>query len=67
MGQFNNLKAAQKLQDSLSLKGFLSKTHKADLPSKTYIVQMGVFPNREKALLTQEKLARAGHPKTFIR
>ena len=67
VGQFNNLKAAQKLQDSLSLKGFLSKTHKADLPSKTYIVQMGVFPNREKALLTQEKLARAGHPKTFIR
>ncbi len=67
IGQFNSLKDAQKLQDHLSLKGFLSESHRANLPVKTYIVQLGVFPNREKALLTQEKLARKGHPKTFLR
>lgn len=67
VGQFSNLKDAQKAQDRLSLKGFLSDSHKADLPVKTYMVQLGVFPNREKARLTQEKLARAGFSKTFIR
>jgi cell division protein FtsN len=67
VGQFKSLKDAQKLQDSLSLKGFLSDSHKADAPAKTYIVQLGVFPNREKALLTKEKLARAGYSKTFLR
>ena len=67
IGQFNNPKDAQKLQDHLSLKGFLSESHRANLPVKTYIVQLGVFPNREKALLTQEKLARKGYPKTFLR
>ena len=67
VGQFQNLKDAQKLQDRLSLKGFLSDSHKANAPAKTYIVQLGVFPNREKALLTQEKLARKGYPKTFLR
>ncbi len=67
VGQFKNIKAVQKLQDSLSLKGFLSESHKANVPVKTYIVQLGVFPNREKARLTQEKLARAGYPKAFLR
>ena len=67
VGQFQNLKDAQKLQDRLSLKGFLSDSHKANAPAKTYIVQLGVFSNREKALLTQEKLARKGYPKTFLR
>lgn len=67
VGQFSNLKDAQKAQDRLSLKGFLSESHKADVPAKTYMVQLGVFPNREKARLTQEKLARAGFSKTFIR
>jgi cell division protein FtsN len=67
VGQFKNSKDAQGLQDRLSLKGFLSESHKADVPDKTYIVQLGVFPNREKAVLTQEKLARAGYPKTFLR
>lgn len=67
VGQFKNLKDAQKVQDGLSVKGFLSESHKADVPVKTYMVQLGVFPSREKAVLTQEKLARAGHPKTFLR
>jgi cell division septation protein DedD len=67
VGQFSNLKDAQKAQDRLSLKGFLSESHKADVPVKTYMVQLGVFPNREKARLTQEKLTRAGFSKTFIR
>lgn len=67
VGQFKSLTDAQKLQDRLSLKGFLFDSHRADAPVKTYIVQLGVFPNREKALLTQEKLARRGYPKTFLR
>lgn len=67
VGQFSNLNDAQKTQDSLSLKGFLSESHKADVIVKTYMVQLGVFPNREKARLTQEKMARAGFSKTFIR
>lgn len=67
VGQFKSLKDAQKAQDRLSLKGFLSESHKADVPVETYMVQLGVFPNREKARLTQEKLARAGFPKTFLR
>ena len=67
VGQYRNAKDAQKAQDRLSIKGFLSESHKADVPVKTYMVQLGVFPNREKARLTQEKLARAGFPKTFIR
>ncbi|MBT3923016.1 MAG: hypothetical protein HOF21_10625 [Nitrospina sp.] len=67
VGQFKNLKAAQNLQDKLSIKGFLSESRRAEEPVKTYIVQLGVFPSREKALLTKEKLARAGYPKTFLR
>jgi cell division protein FtsN len=67
VGQFFNLKDAQKEQGRLSLKGFLSESHKADVITKTYMVQLGVFPNREKASLTQEKMFRAGFQKTFIR
>lgn len=67
VGQFRNIKDTQKAQDDLSLKGFLSESHKADVPVKTYMVQLGVFPSREKARLTQEKLARAGYSKTFLR
>ena len=67
VGQSRSLKDAQKLQDRLSLKGFLSESRMTDAPAKTYIVQLGVFPSREKALLAQEKLARKGYPKTFLR
>jgi cell division protein FtsN len=67
VGQFSNLKDAQKMQDRLSLKGFLSESHKTDISSKIYMVQLGVFPNREKARLNQEKLAQAGFSKTYIR
>lgn len=67
VGEFKNLQDAQKMQVRLSIKGFLSESHKADVPVKIYAVQLGVFPNREKARLTQEKLALAGYPKTFLR
>ncbi len=67
VGQFKNLQDAQKAQNHLSIKGFLSKSHKTDVPVKTYMVQLGVFPSREKARLAQEKMARAGYPKTFLR
>lgn len=67
VGQFKNFKDAESLQDQLSLKGFLSESHKANAPANTYIVQLGVFPNKEKALLAQEELARTGYSKTFLR
>ena len=67
VGQFNNRKDAQKAQGKLKSKGFLSGMHKDDVTLKTYIVQLGVFPSLEKARLSQEKLARAGFSKTFIR
>ena len=67
MGQFNNIKDSQKLQDRLSLKGFISEAHQVDMPVKIYNVQLGVFPTREKAILVQEKLARSGYAKTFLR
>ena len=65
--QFKNHKDAQKAQGKLKSKGFLSGMHKDDVTLKTYIVQLGVFPSLEKARLSQEKLARAGFSKTFIR
>ena len=34
---------------------------------KTYLVQLGVFPSKEKAMLVQGKLARIGYPKTIIK
>ena len=67
VGQFRNIKDAQKEQDRLSLKGFLSQSHKVNAPAQTYLVRLGVFPSREKARLTQEKLARAGFSKTLLR
>ena len=67
VGEFKAIKDAQNFQDRLSKKGFLSESHKANIPVKTYIVQLGVFPTREKAVLTQEKLARSGFLKTFLR
>ena len=67
VGQFDNLKDTQKAQSNLKLKGFLSRSHKEDDLIKTYIVQLGVFPNLEKARLTKEKLAREGFSKTFLR
>ncbi len=67
VGQFSSLKESQTAQDNLSIKGFLSEFHKAEVPVKTYMVQLGIFPNKEKARLTQEKLARAGFSKSFIR
>jgi cell division protein FtsN len=67
VGQFSDLNDAQKAQDRLSLQGFLSESHKTDVHVKTYMVQLGVFSNREKARLIQEKMSRAGFSKTFIR
>ena len=67
VGQFSSLKDARKSQDNLRLKGFLPGSHKADVPVKTYIVQLGVFPSLEKARHIKEKLARAGFSKTFLR
>ena len=52
----------------LQAKGFSPLTHIVSKgKTKTYLVQLGVFPNKEKAKLAQEKLARAGYPKTIIK
>lgn len=67
VGHFNTMGKAQKFQDSLSLKGFLSEVHQGKAKTETYLVQLGVFPTKEKATLVQEKLVRAGYPNTFIR
>jgi cell division septation protein DedD len=67
VGQFDTIEDAQKIQDNLRLNGFMSSSHRFDLPKKTYIVQLGVFPSLEKAHLTKEKLIRAGFSKAFLR
>jgi cell division septation protein DedD len=67
VGEFNNLKDAQKAQKNLKLKGFISTLHEMSIPVKTYIVQLGVFSSLEKARLTQKKLTGSGFSNTFVR
>jgi cell division protein FtsN len=52
----------------LQKKGFSPLTHVVSKGNtKTYLVQLGVFPNKKKAKLAQEKLAHAGYLKTIIK
>ncbi|MBC8282863.1 MAG: SPOR domain-containing protein [Nitrospinae bacterium] len=67
-GAFSLKKNADVLVKKLKAKGFSPLTHVVTRgQTKTYLVQLGVFPNKEKAKLAQEKLARAGYPKTIIK
>ena len=67
-GAFSSKKNADNSMKKLQAKGFSPLTHIVSKgKTKTYLVQLGVFPNKEKAKLAQEKLARAGYPKTIIK
>lgn len=67
-GAFSLKKNAGALVKQLQEKGFSPSIHVLTKGTKkTYLVQLGVFPNKEKAKLAQEKLARSGYPKTIIK
>ena len=67
-GAFSQKKNAETSIKKLQSKGFspfITVLNRGN--TKTYLVQLGVFPNREKAILAQEKLAQAGYAKTIIK
>lgn len=67
-GAFSLDKNANDAMKKLKSKGFSPLIHVVSKgKSKTYLVQLGVFPNKEKAKLAQEKLARSGYPNTIIK
>jgi cell division protein FtsN len=67
-GAFSSKINAEASLKKLKLKGFSPLIHIVSKGNnKTYLVQLGIFPNKEKAKLAQEKLARAGYPKTIIK
>ena len=67
-GAFFQKKNAEISAKKLQAKGFSPLIHVATQNNtKTYLVQLGVFPNKEKTKLAQEKLARAGYAKTIIK
>ena len=67
-GAFFQKKNAEISAKKLQAKGFSSLIHVVTRNNtKTYLVLLGVFPNKEKAKLAQEKLARAGYAKTIIK
>ena len=67
-GAFALKENANTLIKKLQAKGFAPLMHVAsNAQKKIYLVQLGIFPNKEKAKLVQEKLAREGFPKTIIK
>ena len=67
-GAFSLKGNASALVKNLQAMGFNPSMHVVSNGSKkTYRVQLGVFPNKDKAMLIQEKLARIGFPKTIIK
>ena len=67
-GAFFQKKNAEISAKKLQAKGFSPLIHAVrQNNTKTYLVQLGVFPNKEKTKLAQEKLARAGYTKTIIK
>ena len=67
-GAFFQKKNAEISAKKLQAKGFSPLIHVATQNNtKTYLVQLGVFPNKEKTKLAQQKLARAGYTKTIIK
>ena len=67
-GAFFQKKNAEISAKKLQAKGFSPLIHVVTRNNtKTYLVQLGVFPNKEKTKLAQEKLARAGYTKTIIK
>ena len=67
-GAFSQKKNAEASLKKLQSEGFFPLIHVLSRDdTKTYLVQLGVFSNREKAKLIQAKLARAGYAKTIIK
>lgn len=67
-GAFSLKKNADTLVKKLKDKGFTPLINVVpNGKKKTYLVQLGVFPNKDKAKLIQEKLARIGYSKTIIK
>jgi cell division protein FtsN len=67
-GAFSSKINAEASLKKLQSKGFSPLIHIVSKENtKTYLVQLGVFSNKEKAKLAQENLARAGYPKTIIK
>ncbi len=67
-GAFFQKKNAEISAKKLQAKGFSPLIHVVTRNNtKTYLVQLGVFPNKEKTKLAQQKLARAGYTKTIIK
>ena len=67
-GAFFQKKNAEISAKKLQAKGFSPLIHVVTRNNtKTYLVQLGVFPNKEKTKLAQEKLARVGYTKTIIK
>jgi len=67
-GAFFQKKNAEISAKKLQAKGFSPLIHVVTRNNtKTYLVQLGVFPNKEKTKLAQEKLARAGYVRTIIK
>jgi len=67
-GAFSLEKNAGNLVNKLKAKGFTPLINVvSNGQKKTYLVQLGVFPSKEKAKLVQEKLALNGYPKTIIK
>ncbi|MEK9629651.1 MAG: SPOR domain-containing protein [Nitrospinota bacterium] len=67
-GAFSKKQNAEASMKKLQDKGFSPLIHVVTRNNKkTYLVQLSVFPNKEKAKLAQEKLGRAGFPKSIIK
>ena len=67
-GAFSLKENANALVKKLKKNGFTPLIHVVpNGPKRTYLVQLGVYPNKDKAKLIQEKLARIGYPKTIIK
>ena len=67
LGVFRTSQEAAKIQDQLSLKGFLTETKASGSTRSTYTVQLGAFSSQEEARKVQKKLNSAGFKGSFIR
>lgn len=67
LGKFKTENQAVKLQDQLSLKGFLPGVKRSKVEATNYVVQLGTFRTKEEAQSKQEKIEQLGYKKAFIR
>lgn len=67
LGLFRTPQEAAKIQDQLSLKGFLTESKASGATRSTYTVQLGAFSSQEEARKVQKKLNSAGFKDSFIR